>query len=61
MPSPPIAANENRPPPAAGFTPGGIPIIGFIGEGGLVTITDPDWLPAPRRVLELVDDGRPAV
>lgn len=43
-----LPANDNAPLPARRFTAGGVPIIGFIGEGGRVTFTDPDWRPAPQ-------------
>lgn len=34
--------NDNRPPPV------GVPIIGFVGDDGVVTITDPTWRPNPQ-------------
>lgn len=50
------ATNDNHPAPILG----GVRIIGHVGEGGRVTVTDPAWRPAPRPAPELVEipDGR---
>lgn len=37
-----MPANDNRHPPRV------VPIIGFVGDDGAVTIIDPTWRPAPQ-------------
>lgn len=39
--------NDNR-PPRARMPIRGVPIIGFVGDDGQVTITDPTWRPVPQ-------------
>ena len=48
------AANDNVDP--TGQSRPGVRIIGYVGEGQRVTITDPDWRPAPTpaAVLHLI-------
>jgi hypothetical protein len=45
-------SNDNLPPRARRLPILGVPIVGYAGEGGAVTITDPNWLAAPRPGLE---------
>jgi hypothetical protein len=50
-------SNDNLPPrappaPIMGRPIMGVQIVGNVGEGGAVTLTDPDWLAAPRPRLE---------
>lgn len=47
------AANDNAPPTF-------IPIIGVVGDGGVVTITDPTWRPSPRPAPPYSSDPREA-
>lgn len=44
-------ANENAAPRRA--PPGFVPVVGYIGEGDVVTFTDPTW--APRPAIESAD------
>ena len=56
-------ANDNR-HPLRHLPVRGVPIIGFVGDDGAVTITDPAWRPAPQsgpaEILTFPNDPREA-
>ncbi len=58
-PPPTTTATRRAPLPIRG-----VPIIGFVGDDGAVTITDPAWRPAPQsgpaKILTFPNDPREA-